>query len=400
MATTLSFRHSAVIAIGGLLLASCSQGSGSSTLPGAAAPAARQPAHRAAPDAAGYRLLYQFSGGSGADPDSGLLAMNHKLYGTAEQGGAGDGVVFSITPEGAESTVLEFSGSDGSGPNAGLTNVYGTIYGTTKTGGAHDHGTVFSINNGSEKVIYSFKGGTDGQQPHSTLLYHNGLLYGTTYAGGAYASGTAYEVNAGGAEEVLYAFGKSYLDGGEPNTGFTVIGNKLYSATYGGGAYRRGIAYSLTTQGKERVLHSFGNEYDGSHPYNAALLAANGVFYGTTCAGGQYNLGTVYMMSPSGEERVIYSFGKTAYDPTCPTDGLVLLHGVMYGTSYSGGATGSGTIFSVTYGGNVTVLHSFNASGDGALPGAPLTLLNGVFFGTTTSGGTGKGYGVIFRYKP
>ncbi|WP_425487318.1 choice-of-anchor tandem repeat GloVer-containing protein [Methylocystis heyeri] len=69
------------------------------------------------------------------------------LYGTPLAGGAGQGVVFKLTPQGSDcaprgqnlwcETVLHaFGGSDGSGAISGLTmDSSGTLYGTTQRGG-------------------------------------------------------------------------------------------------------------------------------------------------------------------------------------------------------------------------------------------------------------------------
>ena len=49
-----------------------------------------------------------------------------------------------------------------------------------------------------------------------------------------------------------------------------------------------GMAFSLTRDGSERVLHDFGRPPDGEEP-RAALLAVDGTLYGTTSAGGALN---------------------------------------------------------------------------------------------------------------
>jgi uncharacterized repeat protein (TIGR03803 family) len=150
----------------------------------------------------GEKLLYSFKGGSkdGADPEGGLNAVKHTLYGTTARGGAhGDGTVFSITPTGTETVLHSFTGSDGNFPLATLLNVNGTLYGTTSSGGAYGYGTVFSITlSGHETVLYSFSGppsgGFDGAHPESGVIDVNGTLYGTTYLGGADGTGTVYSI--------------------------------------------------------------------------------------------------------------------------------------------------------------------------------------------------------------
>jgi uncharacterized repeat protein (TIGR03803 family) len=66
----------------------------------------------------------------------------------------------------------------------------------------------------------------------------------------------------------------------------------LYSTTNFGGASNPGTVFSISTSGKERVLHSFGQPYrsDGQIPASA-LVAVSGTLYGTTYQGGSYGRG-------------------------------------------------------------------------------------------------------------
>ena len=71
----------------------------------------------------------------------------------------------------------------------------------------------------------------------------------------------------------------------------------LYGTTTQGGAHRQGVAFGMTTAGKERVLYTFGSDSDGAAPF-AALTDFNGILYGVTAAGGATNNGTVFQISP------------------------------------------------------------------------------------------------------
>ncbi len=57
------------------------------------------------------------------------------------------------------------------------------------------------------------------------------------------------------------------------------------------------------------MLHEFGNAGDGRNP-SAGLVLLNGVFYGTTANGGKYDEGTIFSITPDGKERVIHDFGS------------------------------------------------------------------------------------------
>ena len=81
------------------------------------------------------------------------------------------------------------------------------------------------------------------------------------------------------------------------------------------------------------------------------------------------------------------------------------LDGSFYGTTYSGGNSGVGTIFKVTTNGLITILASFNG-GNGAYPEAGLTLGNdGNFYGTCAGGANGDVFqvttnGVVTAWFP
>jgi len=67
----------------------------------------------------------------------------------------------------------------------------------------------------TEKVLYSFTGGTDGGIPLAGLIRDkSGNLYGTTNGGGA-GFGTVFKLAPNGRETVLYSF-KGSPDGASP----------------------------------------------------------------------------------------------------------------------------------------------------------------------------------------
>lgn len=136
---------------------------------------------------------------------------------------------------------------------------------------------------------------------------------------------------------------------------------------------------------------------DGSNPIGS-LIDVNGVLYGTTYGGGANGLGAVFEVTTSGTERILYSFkGFLTGDGADPNASLIDVNGVLYGTTYGGGANGLGTVFEVTTSGTESVLHSFKgASGDGAYPSAGLIDVNGALYGTTQWGGPGN-WGTVFK---
>lgn len=265
-------------------------------------------------------VLHSFSGynDDGAYPHASLINVNGTLYGTTVDGGGGEcyysgracGTVFSITRAGAEKILHGFSGHpDGGFPYARLLDVKGTLYGTTSTGGKHFDGAVFSIaTDGTEKVLHSFGAGSDGRYPHAGLIDVRGTLYGTTAGGGAYSCssragcGTVFSITPGGTEKVLHSFGKG-TDGENPEASLVALKGTLYGTTLSGGTHTcgshcgGGTVFSVTLDGRERVLHSFGGIGDGRSP-NADLVMMEGTLYGTTTYDGAHGYGTVFALTP------------------------------------------------------------------------------------------------------
>ncbi len=120
------------------------------------------------------------------------------------------GVVASTQKRGEERVLYNFPGGDCDGPYAGLLNVSGTLYGTTWGSPSLD-GRVFSITtSGTEKTITSLPAGATAGNPLASLIDVNDTLYGTTSAGGVdhYAGfGTVFSMTTSGKERVLHRFG-------------------------------------------------------------------------------------------------------------------------------------------------------------------------------------------------
>jgi uncharacterized repeat protein (TIGR03803 family) len=384
----------------GLLIAGCSNAASFRAVP-AQLPSAAIFRHSAS---AGYQTIFSFQGFNGAAPAGVLLYYRGKLYGTTMNGGYySQGTVFSVTLSGTE-TVLHNFGQDGDGskPEAGLAVLDGVLYGTTYSGGAHNDGTVFSVTTGGkERVLYSFgKTKKDGINPVASLTPLKGLLYGTTSAGGIYNAGTVFAMTTAGKENVLHRFPPySTKDGEFPFAGLIVFNGLLYGTTDSAGKCREGTVYSITTAGKEKTIYNFPcQRYDGTNP-QAAVVAFNGVLYGTTTSGGAafYNDGTVFSLTPSGNELVLFDFMPSSEYGYRADTSLVPLKGVLYGTTPLGAANGVGAVYGVTPSGSPSLVHTFGIPPDGVSPLAGLTNVKGTLYGTASAGGGVANAGTIYR---
>jgi uncharacterized repeat protein (TIGR03803 family) len=173
----------------------------------------------------------------------------------------------------------------------------------------------------------------------------------------------------------------------------------LYGCTYLGGTSGRGTIFKINKDGNGYgLLRSFGSPPDGAGP-QGSLIEYHGVLYGTTVTGGSSNLGTVFRLNKDGSGYQIVRPFLGGGDGQSPrTALLVASDGLFYGTTGLGGSNGFGTIFSVAPDGNAyRVLRSFTGpSGDGSTPrGNLIEGPDGLLYGTASQGGAGA-KGVLF----
>ncbi len=288
------------------------------------------------------KYLYEFpvADEAGGWVPSSPLAMDSlgNLYGTAvyggdvancgQQGGSSCGLVFEITAPKTDKVLYNFAGgTDGANPNGGLIfDAAGNLYGTTAYGGSEGAncqdwpggcGTVFKLEpDGTETVLYRFAGGTDGTKPNAGLVMDaQGSLYGTTAYGGSQGTncqqwpggcGTVFKLAPDGTKTTLYEFAGS-PDGANPNGGLAMDAEgNLYGTTLSGGTFQCGYSsgcgtvFKLTPAGQETILHSFSGPPDGELPEAGVVLDSQGNLYGTTVSGGNYysDGGTVFKITP------------------------------------------------------------------------------------------------------
>ena len=367
-------------------------------------------------------VIYSFTGGDdGADPTTGLTeGSDGNLYGTTSAAGANGsgGTVFKITTAGVLTVLHSFINdtfTDGSVPSGVIQGTDGSLYGVTAYGGATGNGTVFKITpTGTETILHSFVNGLgDGANPLGNLIQAtNGNFYGTASIGGAYGNGAIFEITAAGVESVLYSFNPSANAGYGPSSGVIQASDgNLYGTTPATGNNPNknfGTVFKVSLSGQETLLYAFQGlaVSDGQLPKAGLIQGVDGNFYGTTSEAGAGDSGTVVKLTPAGVETVLNNFnagGSTSVNGYSPIASLIQASdGNLYGVNSLGGAhNNDGTVFQVTPQGVTTLVYAFGAnSGDGANPQANLIQASdGNFYGTTHAGGA-YGYGTIFKITP
>lgn len=211
---------------------------------------------------------------------------------------------------------------------------------------------------------------------------------------------------------VLHTFTDKGGDGAYPRSRLTGLNGVLYGTTSWGGTtnksgYQGGTVFSVTTSGEETVLYRFKGGTPSQGPISS-LAVINGTLYGTTT--GFQDRGSVFSITTGGQEKTLHTFD--GLDCSEPIGDLIAAHGLLYATClYGGTGAGSGsygTIISITTAGVVHVLHQFKGSpADGASPEGGLMYYDGALYGTTRYGGRtnchghyqygNEGCGTVFR---
>jgi uncharacterized repeat protein (TIGR03803 family) len=212
-------------------------------------------------------------------------------------------------------------------------------------------------------------------------------------------------------EKILYSF-KGGSDGTGPGSALVAdVQGDLYGATFSGGGsgcngFGCGTVFKLTPKGQETVLYAFRSGGDGAGPDGPLIMDAQGNLYGTAGYGGidgcEVGCGTIFEVTPQGHETVLYAFAGFG-DGSNPVNGLLAdAQGNFYGTALGGGPSVFGEVFQVSPKGAETVLYSFTGGADGGDPDSGLIAdAEGDLYGTGyVQGGCAVSCNTVFKVTP
>ena len=295
-------------------------------------------------------------------------------------------------------TLYSFAGdADGAAPANGLISDGTLLYGATPNVAINgincnthqECGTLFSFDTatGTKVNLASFK----DNGPNSPILLLNGTIYGEANPTPQAQHGRVWSVTLATLQmNDVYDFGGS-VDAANAYNGLIDVGGNLVGTSSAGGNNDLGTVFTVDpANGTETVNYTFQGKSNGENPAAAPTLVGT-ILYGTTFAGGSH--GTIYQIdTTTGAETTLHAFkGNKAEGPSAA---MIYANDVLYGTTLSGG----GALFQFdASSGTFTALHEFGKGKDGAGPEAPLTLAGTVLYGTTNSGGTGA-CGTIFKF--
>lgn len=263
-----------------------------------------------------FVVLSHFNRTNGQNPFISLTLAGNVFYGAASGGTSNLGVIFRFTTDGTGfSNVKNFVATNGSFPYGGVTVDGATLYGSTQSGGDFNLGTLYSLDTsgGSFITLKSFAPG-DGAYPRYKMILIGNALYGVTFGSGVATNSVIFRINTDGTGfTVIKRFSPADSLTGTNTDGWLVSGGLalwhgvLYGATQWGGYYDAGVVFKINPDGTGyAVLKHFPGSlgiknglnwnYDGMSPLSEPTVT-NGVFYGTTAAGGFYGCGTIYSVT-------------------------------------------------------------------------------------------------------
>jgi uncharacterized repeat protein (TIGR03803 family) len=268
----------------------------------------------------------------------------------------------------------------------------------------------FSVRN------YTYYTNSDGCYPEGGLILLGNTLYGMTEQGGPFGQGTVFAVktNDTGFTNLHSFTGFSPVEGGSGSfTHLVSSGSRLYGTTSGGGTNGVGTVFAVNTDGTgftnlycfSALDFSYYTNSDGAAPMGGLVLSGNNL-YGTTWTGGRSGNGTVFTVSTNGTRFTnLYNFvashtnsfgAYTNSSGASPNAPLLLSGNRLYGTANLGGSSGIGTVFAVnTDGSGFSNLYCFSGWRDGGGPNGGLLLSGNTLYGTTSLGGSNYD-GVVF----
>jgi uncharacterized repeat protein (TIGR03803 family) len=396
-----------VAALGSMSLAAC----GGSTTPGSAAGMASSSSSSGG--SAALVTLYSFPlvtvapGNSRQRLPLGSLvqAGDGNLYGATQVGAP----LFQITLTGAETDIsapVDTNSSMGSINSPVILGQDGKLYGTSGCSGFLV-GSVFASDlAGNFDTLYSYSNaeGCDISPPFGLVQAGSATFY---FVGFPYESEIVLALAANTGTTSFVSTPATY----PASFGSLVIASdgSIYGLSTLGGTYDAGFVFKITPpSGTVQILYSFGaSSGDASNP-NALILGSDGNFYGTSNAGGMANAacpsgcGTVFKITPTGPETVLYSFGTNPadggqpcnYPNAKPSCGSLVQgrDGNFYGATFA-------TIYRITPDGVETVLHTLAPEEGQGVSGALMQANDGNYYGTTVQGGVNDG-GTVFKLVP
>jgi uncharacterized repeat protein (TIGR03803 family) len=352
-----------------------------------------------------YSVIAPFAGSNGTAPQALIMGADGMLYGVAQGGTGGYGLVFQVDPAAQEIiSVHSFDGQNGSNPLYIIQASNGNFYVVVQYLSGSNSGAILEMDPTTFAIttLHALKtDGSEGVKPFYLLEGYDGALYGLALFGGAGtpADGVVFKCDTQGNFSVLHSF--SGPDGANLSSLIQGVDGYLYGTATANGPDLEGEVFRIAPDGSTfSIFHPFKGGNDGGYPVSI-IQTATGEFYGLE----QFGAGALFRLDVTGNATVVVNFTaaegsqlNVLTEVQTPSGALLL------GTAQAGGtATGAGTIFEFNpTTSEFSVIYSFsNNSGDIPYGHFAQSPSGGPIYGITGFGAPANSqYGVVFEITP
>jgi hypothetical protein len=361
------------------------------------------------------QTVFSFPGPAFAEPSLAADASGN-LYGSLQTVGP-DGnftnLIYKLSqaPGEAWSSETIYEGFDPDRALLSVVDAAGNLYGVTEFDFVNENncGIVFQLTptpqgawNETNLQTFSCSGKNAADALGPLVADSSGNLYGAASSDGS--NFFVYEMVRGPLNQWTYSviYNCSSTDKcGNVLGPFDAEGN-----LYGAG----GSVYQITPHPNGTWTHKTLHTLTPFTNVSALIFDSQGNLFGADPLGGNKGNGIVFELSPNGKGawkfKTVFNFARSATEGAGPYGIFAPSPGNLVGTTAAGGASGDGTIFTLTLqpsgSWRESLIHGFKSS-DGASPGVLLPATGGNLFGVA-GGGINNcpfgGCGVVFEVTP
>jgi len=340
----------------------------------------------------GSNLNYSILHHSEAYPAYNLVILGDVLYGTELWGGIyGDGRLFSINTDGSDyKSLYDFTSAEYD--PASLAVHDSVLYGTTRYNGG---GILFKYDLRSNgpwtklaKLNCSFS------FPQHSIVISDGVIYGTVFASLS-GEGRIFRINIDGTGY------KALLETNNFTYKLVCHEGYLYCLSWGNWNSTSpppSTLYRIKTDGTDyKLLHTFTGGVDGS-VVRCNLVLVGGKIYSMTWRGGAYDAGIFYRINPDGTGFEVIADIPDIGGQTWPSN---YIQNIAYSEPYiyatQGGDLDENCLLLRVNEEDFEILWEFESSLEGYNPW-DFVIDDGIIYGSTSKGGW-YNYGVIYKYR-
>lgn len=378
-----------------------------------------------AKDGSGFQVLHELELGWHGQPVSCSALIEGSggaLYGTMFGDATTEALLFRVDKESGNFRKLhEFASNES--PIGLLAGPDRWLYGLTRFGGQQSGGSLFIIHESGRgfRTLRSFGRNSASGMPRdgafpvgAPVETRNGRILIVTQSGGRTGMGTISEFDGRVSPmfaapvrpdhwRTIWEFKRSGGACSMPNSRLALGPDGMwYGTTTAGGPSESGTVFRVAADGSSyKHLWSFSVETLGLFPTGVIVDPSSGALCGVTAGGGKYGFGVIFRLTPGGRYKVLHQFRGGAGDGRAPGGGLLLASdGHLYGATIYGGRNDSGTLFRIKPDGSgfSVIHHHYHLSGNGFYP--PMTLVEGSDGSLFAACQTGSDFpsGQVFRF--